>query len=157
MTNAGKTARCWAAVLLLAVAGCAPKVTRFDVLPFRVCEGTPSEVTWDLSGSPELTTAPAVQPLPGQPVRYQATEDTLFTLQARRWPYNPDIAETEVRVHQTPPPVREPIAFTMTCEGDRLFAVLPRPATAWDPKIRLETVSSDGGSRRSPPTRNRIG
>jgi hypothetical protein len=144
MTNAGKTARGWAAVLLLGVAGCTPKVTRFDVLPFHVCEGTPSAVTWDISGSPELTTMLAIQPLPGQPVHYQATEDTLFTLQVRRWSYDPAVSETEVRVHQAPAPVREPIAFTMSCEGDRLVAILPRPATDWDPKIRLETVASDG-------------
>jgi hypothetical protein len=144
MTNAGKTARGWAAVLLLGVAGCAPQVTRFDVLPFHVCEGTPSAVTWDISGTPELTTTPAIQPLPGQPLRYQATEDTLFKLQVTRWPYHPKVSETEVIVHQTQAPLREPIAFTMSCEGDRLIALLPRPATDWDPKIRLETVASDG-------------
>ena len=144
MTIVGKMTRGWAAVLLLGVAACAPKVTRFDVLPFHVCEGTPSAVTWEISGSPELTTMPAIQPLPGPPVRYQAIEDTVFTLQVRRWPYNPKVSETEVRVHQTPAPVREPIAFTMTCEGDRLLAILPRPATDWDSKIRLETVASDG-------------
>jgi hypothetical protein len=144
MTNAGKTARGWAVVLLLGVAGCAPKVTRFDVLPFHVCEGTPSAVTWDISGTPELTTTPAIQPLPGQPLRYQATEDTLFKLQVTRWPYNPKVSETEVIVHQIQAPVTESIAFTMSCEGDRLIAILPRPATDWDPKIRLETVASDG-------------
>jgi hypothetical protein len=49
-----------------------------------------------------------------------------------------------VIVHQTEAPLRESIAFTMSCEGDRLIAILPRPATDWDPKIRLETVASDG-------------
>jgi hypothetical protein len=144
MTNPGKTARGWAAVLFLGVAGCGPKVTRFDVLPFHVCEGTPSAVTWDISGTPELTTTPAIQPLPGQPLRYLATEDTLFKLQVTRWPYDPQVSETEVIVHQTEAPLRESIAFTMSCETDRLTAVLPRPATDWDPKIRLETVASDG-------------
>ena len=144
MTIARKMIRGWAAALLLGVAACAPKVTRFDVLPFHVCEGTPSTVTWEISGSPKLTTMPAIQPLPGQPMRYQAIEDTVFKLKVRRWPYNPKVSETEVRVHQTPVPVRESIAFTLTCEGDHLHAILPRPATDWDPKIRLETVASDG-------------
>ena len=136
--------RCWASGFLLGVSGCAPTITRFDVLPFHACEGTPSAVDWDISGTPELTTTPAIQPLPGQPLRYQATEDTLFKLQVTRWPYNPKVSETEVIVHQTQAPQSESIAFTMRCEGDRLIATLPRPATDWDPKIRLETVASDG-------------
>jgi hypothetical protein len=136
---------CGIALFLFGVAGCAPKIARFDVLPVRVCEGTPSVATWEISGSPRLTTAPAIQPLPGEPLRYQPTEDTVFTLQVTRWPYqNPEVSETEVRVHRTPPPVREPIAFEMECEGGSLVGILPRPATLWDPRIRLETVASDG-------------
>ena len=146
MTNVRKAARgCCAALFLLVFAGCAPKIARFDVLPVHVCEGTPSVVTWEISGSPELTTSPVIQPLPGQPLSYQATEDTIFTLHVTRWPYqNPEVSETEVRVHRTPPPVREPIAFTMNCEGSSLVGILPRPATQWDPRIQLETVASDG-------------
>ena len=146
MASVGKAAGGYCAVLfLLGVAGCAPTIARFDVLPVHVCEGTPSLVTWETSGSPELKTAPAIQPLPGEPMRFQATEDTLFTLQVKRWPYpNPAVSETEVRVHQTPAPVREPIAFQMNCEGSSLVGILPRPTTHWDPKIRLETVASDG-------------
>jgi hypothetical protein len=146
MMNARKMAGgCYVALFLLGVAGCAPKIARFAVLPVRVCEGTPSAVTWEVSGSPELTTAPAIQPLPGEPLRYQATEDTVFTLRATRWPYqNPDVAETEVRVHRTPPPVTERIVFTMNCDGAGLVGILPRPATDWDSRIRLETVAADG-------------
>jgi hypothetical protein len=138
-------AGCCAALFLLDIAGCAPKITRFDVLPVHVCEGTPSTVTWDISGSPELKTAPPIQPLQGEPLRYQPTEDTLFTLRVTRWPYpNPQVSETEVIVHRTPPLVSEPIAFQMQCEGNSLVGILPRPATQWDPKIRLDTVASDG-------------
>ena len=146
MTDVPKAARSsCAALLLLSVAGCAPQISRFDVLPDHVCEGTPSAVTWEISGSPELTTTPAIQPLPGEPLRYQAIEDTVLTLRVTRWPYsNPQVSETEVIVYRTPPPVREPVAFQMQCEGTSLVGVLPRPATQWDPKIRLETVASDG-------------
>jgi hypothetical protein len=145
MMNVRKAAGGWcAAPLLLMVAGCAPKIARFDVIPVHVCEGTPSVVTWDISGTPELTTAPAIQPLPGEPLRYQANEDTIFTLEVKRWPHSPAVSETEVRVHQTPAPVREPIAFQMKCEGSNLVGILPRPATLWDPRIRLETIASDG-------------
>jgi hypothetical protein len=146
MTHVRKVAgHCCAALFLLVVAGCAPTIARFDVLPARVCEGTPSVVTWEISGSPELTTTPAIQPLQGEPLRYQATEDTVFTLHVTRWPYqNPQVSETEVRVHRTPPPVREPIAFAMKCEDSSLVGILPRPATLWDPRIRLGTVASDG-------------
>ena len=134
-----------AALFLLGFVGCAPAIARFDVLPMHVCAGTPSLMTWEASGSPALTTAPAIQPLPGEPMRYQATEDTVFTLQVKRWPYpTPAVAETEVRVHQTPVPARESIAFQMNCEGSSLVGILPRPTTHWDPKIRLETVASDG-------------
>ncbi|HEX9455423.1 MAG TPA: hypothetical protein VGA27_13705, partial [Candidatus Binatia bacterium] len=81
MTNTGKTLRgCSVALFFLATAGCAPSITRFDVVPVHVCAGTPSAVSWEVSGSPELTTAPVIQPLPGEPLRYQATEDTVFTL-----------------------------------------------------------------------------
>lgn len=136
---------CCIALFLFGVAGCAPKIARFDVLPVRVCEGTPSVVTWEISGSPELTTAPAIQPLPGEPLRYQTTEDTVFTLHVTRWPYqNPEVSETEVRVHRTPPPARELVSIEMKCEGGSLVGILPRPATLWDPRIRLETVASDG-------------
>ena len=147
MTNTGKTLRgCSVALCLLATTGCAPTITRFDVLPVHVCEGTPLLVSWEASGSPELTTAPAIQPLPGEPLRYQATEDTVFTLRVSRWPYqNPQVSETEVVVHRTPPLVREPIAVQMQCEaGNSLVGTLSRPATQWDPRIRLETVASDG-------------
>jgi hypothetical protein len=146
MTKVRKLARgCCAALLILGVAGCAPKITRFDVLPVHVCEGTASAVTWEISGSLELMTTPAIQPLQGEPLRYQATEDTVFTLRVTRWPYqNPQVSETEVIVYRTPPLVSEPIAFQMQCDGSSLIGILPRPATQWDPRIRLETVASDG-------------
>jgi len=146
LTDVPKAARSsCAALLLLSVAGCAPQISRFDVLPVHVCEGTPSAVTWEISGSPELTTTPAIQPLPGEPLRYQAIEDTVLTLRVTRWPYsNPQVSETEVIVYRTPPLVREPVAFQMQCEDNSLVGILPRPATQWDPKIRLETVASDG-------------
>lgn len=145
MMKVGKFVPAFAvALLLLIAAACAPKITRFDVLPSRVCEGTSSLVTWDISGTPELATNPPIQPLTGEPLRYQAIEDTTFTLTAKRWPHRPAVSETEVRVHQMAAPVRELIAFQMTCEGTSLVGLLPRPATEWDRKIRLETISSDG-------------
>lgn len=137
--------RCSVALFVLGIAGCAPKIVRFDVLPVHVCEGTTSAVTWEISGTPELTTEPAIPPLAGEPLRYQATEDTLFTLRVTRWPYpNPQVSETEVRVHRTPPVVSERIVFSMKCEGNSLAGILPRPETEWDPRIRLETVAADG-------------
>lgn len=147
MTNTGKKLRgCSVALFLFAIAGCAPKIARFDVLPVHVCAGTPSTVSWEVSGSPELTTEPAIQPLPGEPLRYQATEDTVFTLRVSRWPYQtPKVSETEVVVHRTPPVARETIAVQMQCEaGNSLVGTLSRPATQWDPRIRLETFASDG-------------
>ena len=146
MANVGKAAGgCSAILFLLGFVGCAPAIARFDVLPVHVCAGTPSIVTWETSGSPELTIAPPIQPLPGEPIRYQATEDTVFTLQVKRWPYpNPAVSETEVRVHQTPAPARESIAFQMNCEGSNLIGNLSRPATHWDSRIQLETVAADG-------------
>jgi hypothetical protein len=146
MTIDRKAGSVWCAPLLLVIvaSGCAPKITQFDVAPTHVCEGTPSLVTWAITGTPELTTDPAIQPLPGQPLRFQVTEDTVFTLRAKRWPEKPDVSQSEVRFHRTPPPVREPIVVKLTCEDSNLVGTLPRPATEWDPKIRLETVASDG-------------
>jgi hypothetical protein len=135
----------WAALVLAVIAtGCAPKVVRFDVVPTHVCEGTPSLASWEISGRPELSTAPGLQPLPGQGPRYQVTEDTVFTLQAKRWPRKPDVSESEVKFHRTPPPVKELVVVKLACEGRNLVGVLPRPAAEWDPKILLETVASDG-------------
>jgi len=52
LTDVPKAARSsCAALLLLSVAGCAPQISRFDVLPDHVCEGTPSAVTWEIRGS----------------------------------------------------------------------------------------------------------
>ena len=146
MIGQRKLARaCGAAVFFLGIAGCAPEITRFDVLPTHVCEGTPSAVSWEASGSPELTTTPAIQPLPGETLRYQASEDTVFTLRVSRWPYpNPRVSETEVVVYRTPPAAREAIAFQLQCVGENLVGALARPASEWDPKLRLETVASNG-------------
>ena len=57
-----------AGLCLWGPAGCAPKIYRFDVLPYAVCVGTPSTVSWHIKGKPELTLTPPSQPISTKPL-----------------------------------------------------------------------------------------
>lgn len=135
-----------AALLLVALAGCAPKIARFDVLPHHVCARTPSAVTWKISGTPDLHLAPPLKPLAKQPLIYAPEIDTVFTLRVKRWPRKPKVSETEVTVY---PFTRTQVSddelpFRLSCEDGILTGILDRPLSEWDSKlVVVGTVGSD--------------
>ena len=85
-----------AGLCLWGPAGCAPKIYRFDVLPYAVCVGTPSTVSWHIKGKPELTLTPPSQPISTKPRVYAPTVETKVVLRVRRGPHPDQTAPTSM-------------------------------------------------------------
>ena len=144
MTNGLRVKDLSLAALMLCGAGCAPKIYRFDVLPYTLCVGTKAVVTWQIKGTPELTLTPDASPVSTQPLTYAPLVETKFVLHAKEGGAQAT-ASTSVTVYPAGGIGTNNMVFNPTCAGKALTAVVNRPATEWDPRIRVKRVSSDQG------------
>jgi len=123
-----------AAVPLLLLAGCGPKILAFDVQPRRVCAGDSVHITWNVRGTPRL-------------VAVRRTEDSVdiirYTIIAES---HGKQAFSQMDVITFTPGVPAALAFNTDMLGhDSLVARDTLRAATWHDLLRVGDITSDSG------------